>query len=578
MNIARSIFISYRRRDSVDITGRIHDRLVAQFGADSVFKDVDAIPFGADFRRHLEREVSHCPVMLAIIGPTWLSTSDTSGQRRLDDPFDWVRVEIEAALKRDSLVIPVLVGGAELPQDDLLPASLKGLAYRQSAVVRHDPDFHSDMDRLLQRIESVFSILTLKKAEAPAAPVPEATPYNSLIGDLAAALTAATETTKPIPTRSLTRRRWLKLAGLGLMGGGAAVASRSLWPAFRPLTGEAISQAVPDLSTLPDQIKTALAVSPSTPVLDSGSSTRHAYESVTVNEFGIDLYQTQFSTNSYEEVVLEGKAGLVPLPMVAITSGQFLFGAPVTELGQETGQKAQTIATVSAFWISIYPITQSQWRTVAELPPVNRFLEANPSAITGDDHPVEQVSWHDAVEFCERLSRHTGQRYRLPTEAEWEYACRAKTTTPFHTGQTLTTDLANYDGTHPYQAEPVGQFRGTTTPVGYFGKANDFGLYDMHGNVQEWCADHWEEAITSQPQDSQEVILESDPQELKPELADDVASYSSLTPQRLVRGGSWQSPPQYCRSAYRTGLQAETRRPEVGFRIVRDMMETYNHS
>ncbi|NJL46773.1 MAG: toll/interleukin-1 receptor domain-containing protein [Leptolyngbyaceae cyanobacterium SM2_5_2] len=156
MTLARSIFISYRRRDSIDITGRIYDRLVAHFGQGSVFKDVDAIPLGVNFRRHLEREVSHCPVLLAIIGPQWLGITDGRGHPRLANPKDWVRVEIETALRRDSLVIPVLVGGAELPDDTALPESLKGLAYRQGTSVRHDPDFHRDMDRLIQRIEGVF--------------------------------------------------------------------------------------------------------------------------------------------------------------------------------------------------------------------------------------------------------------------------------------------------------------------------------------------------------------------------------------------------------------------------------------
>lgn len=218
MTVAKAIFISYRRCDSIDIVGRIYDRLVAHFGANSVFKDVDSIPFGVNFRQHLEREVSHCPVLLAVIGPEWLTMADKQGHRRLDDPADWVRVEIEAALKRDSLVIPVLVGGASIPNDTDLPDSLRGLVYRQTALVRHDPDFHRDLDRLIQRLEEVFSRLTPPSG-------PSSSPYGALIDDLAAALTAAKSPPEPT-ARPLTRRRWLRLMGLGLLGGGSTLAVR----------------------------------------------------------------------------------------------------------------------------------------------------------------------------------------------------------------------------------------------------------------------------------------------------------------------------------------------------------------
>jgi hypothetical protein len=147
-----SIFISYRRQDSADVTGRIYDRLIQRFDRKQVFKDVDSIPLGVDFRAHLGDVVGRCSIVLAVIGPQWLSAAGPTG-RRLDDIGDFVRIEIEAALARNISVIPVLVGGVELPAEMDLPASLAALTYRNGIAVRPDPDFHRDMDRLIAGLE-----------------------------------------------------------------------------------------------------------------------------------------------------------------------------------------------------------------------------------------------------------------------------------------------------------------------------------------------------------------------------------------------------------------------------------------
>lgn len=562
MTIARSIFISYRRLTNVDITGRIYDRLTAHFGKNSVFKDIDSIPFGVNFRHHLEQEVSHCPVLLAIIDPQWLTVADAHGKPKLANPSDWVRVEIETALRRDRLVIPVLVNGATLPDDAALPEGLRGLVHRQSAVVRCDPDFHRDLDRLIHRLESVFSSLTVANSSSPP-------PVLSPVNEQGAVLVTASQPAQGSAARPMGRRRWLRLTGLGLLGGGTAMAVRQQLPALQPLTAGNISQAIPSLVASPRRLQKDLEPwqgsapepanlapsepefpksappEPEVPTLEvSDSGELYSYESVSVDEYGTGRSQVKFSTPSHKALRLETPIGPVTLRLVSIVGGQFVLGAPATEVGHDPSQPPQTIAAVDSFWMSVHPITQGQWRAVALLPTVNLDLDPNPAYFTGNDRPVERVSWQEAVEFCDRLNELVKtdpaqpglRRYRLPTEAEWEYACRAKTTTPFHTGQTLTTDLANYNGTKPYRQEPVGQFRGTTTAVGAFGKANDFGLYDMHGNVLEWCSPNRE--------------------------------ISSKDAWRVVRGGSWQSPPQQCRSAYRLGLKADTRSNEVGFRIV----------
>ncbi|MEM9091004.1 MAG: toll/interleukin-1 receptor domain-containing protein [Cyanobacteria bacterium P01_F01_bin.53] len=150
-----SIFVCYRRTDSLSETGRIYDHLVMRFGEEHLFKDVDSIPFGVDFRRHLESEITKCDIVIVVIGPTWLTAVDERGNRRLGDPADWVRIEIETALKRDIPVVPLLVRGAMMPNEDELPESLRDLAYRNSALARPDPDFRNDMTRLMNSLQGM---------------------------------------------------------------------------------------------------------------------------------------------------------------------------------------------------------------------------------------------------------------------------------------------------------------------------------------------------------------------------------------------------------------------------------------
>lgn len=149
------IFISYRRADSKKDAGRIYDRLVEAFGRNNIFKDVDNIEIGDDFRGVLREAVAQCDILLAIIGKHWLNIADEkTGKRRLDNPDDFVRIEIESALQRDKcLVIPLLVDGASMPSADELPLNLRELAFKNAIIVRDDPDFHKDVDKLIDSIQ-----------------------------------------------------------------------------------------------------------------------------------------------------------------------------------------------------------------------------------------------------------------------------------------------------------------------------------------------------------------------------------------------------------------------------------------
>jgi formylglycine-generating enzyme required for sulfatase activity len=197
-----------------------------------------------------------------------------------------------------------------------------------------------------------------------------------------------------------------------------------------------------------------------------------------------------------------------------------------------------------------YLVTQAQWRAVAALSQIERELAPDPSNFKGDNRPVESVTWHDSVEFCARLSAHTDRPYRLPSEAEWEYACRAGTTTPFYFGNTLTTEVANYDGNSTYADGPKGEYREETTPVDHFGIANAFGLCDMHGNVWEWCQDYWHDSYAGAPTDGS-------------------AWLKGGNAERRILRGAWNGHPWHCRSAYRDYGEPDFRYyGGGGFRVV----------
>lgn len=246
--------------------------------------------------------------------------------------------------------------------------------------------------------------------------------------------------------------------------------------------------------------------------------------------FGLGKKWTRSTQSKQATQLSEGLGNGVALDIVKIPRGQFWMGSPDGE-GYDR-ERPQHSVEVSEFWMGKYAVTQAQWTRVAAYPKVEMDLEPFPAYFKGDNRPVDQVNWEQAVEFCKRLSRRADRTYRLPSEAEWEYACRAKTTTPFCFGPTITPDLANCT----YRKGLNGFHRRQTTDVGSF-LPNTFGLYDTHGNVCEWCQDVWHDNYEGAPVDGSAWLAGAEDQD-----------------RRVLRGGSRFAYPNDCRSAHRISL------------------------
>ena len=232
----------------------------------------------------------------------------------------------------------------------------------------------------------------------------------------------------------------------------------------------------------------------------------------------------------------------IDLDMCLVPSGMFQMGSS-GHLGNADEQPQHPV-TIKSFMMGKFLITQGQWKAImGKLPPC-RFR--------GDTLPVERVSWKDAQRFCQRLSSQTGRNFHLPSETQWEYACRAGTSTAFSFGETLTIEVANFNGEHTFLNEPRGFYRHVTTGGGTF-PPNAFGLYDMHGNLWEWCADNWLDDYSSSPRDD--------------------SSYQNRDNlDRVARGGSWHEPPGLCRSASRLRVLQSEGDEFTGFRVGCDVI------
>jgi formylglycine-generating enzyme required for sulfatase activity len=220
-----------------------------------------------------------------------------------------------------------------------------------------------------------------------------------------------------------------------------------------------------------------------------------------------------------------------------VPPGTFLMGSPPTEPERDDDETQHLVTLTKGYWLGDFAVTQAQWRAV---------MGSNPSQFKGDTLPVDTVSWNDCQEFVKKLSRKSGKRFVLPTEGQWERACRAGTTTPFHFGETISTEQANYDGNDTYGKGREGVYREMTTPVGRF-PANAWGVHDLHGNVLEWCSDVYGPYASGDAKDPQG---------------------SNNGTARVLRGGSWLDLPSSCRSAFRRRDEPGLHDDDCGCRVL----------
>jgi formylglycine-generating enzyme required for sulfatase activity len=516
--MAGKVFINYRRGDSMSTAGRLHDRLAQAFGRKNIFMDVDHIPPGVDFVKHLNTQVATCDVFLAVIGPNWLDAKDDSGHRRIDNPDDFVTIEITAALARDIRVIPVMVDGAHLPKAGDLPEHLKPLLLRHAVELRNT-QFGRDAEALVQKVREAF------KGERVAP------------------------------------RRWLAVTASALLAVWIGLYQMGV-PVWMPQTPGVVQ---PDTRSA-EKIK-------------SDADAKRVAEAK--GDSGVVPLSPERERSLKPKDVFQ-ECDNCP-EMVVVPAGSFTMGSPKNETGRLDNEGPQRIVKIAKpFAVGKFHVTVDQFAAFVMETGYDagskcyafeggRWLEKegrswrDPGFAQAGAHPAVCLSWNDAKAYADWLAGKTGKTYRLLTEAEWEYAARARTepgTYPRYSFRNDEKDLCRYGngadqstkslpGTKDWTFAPCNDGYAYTSPVGSFA-ANGFALYDMQGNASQWTADCWHDSYAGAPSDG-------------------TAWTAGDCGRRVVRGGSWNDSPLYLRSAVRGGDATVNRSNNVGFRLARTL-------
>ena len=526
-----NIFISYRRADSSAHAGRIYDRLVDAFGRDNVFKDVDDIPLGKDFRGILREAVAKCDVALVIIGPRWVSIQDEDGKRRLDNPGDFVRIEVESALQRDScLVVPILVDGALMPKADDLPVVLRELAFNNARLVRDDPDFHRDVDKIIRELRKIYPNPTPPPATQPTVETSPSDIYDTIRMYYKARGEQDWERCRKLLAEIRTGGK------ADTIGFDAAAQEKYIW------------QEIED-----EQAEKRYGIIRLTHEHDPPEQTWRALQAFWLDfpDYDPDQIAEQVRSKAVtttKQVSADAVQAIIgePFAWCEVPAGEFLYGRDNRKLSLPT------------FAMAKYPITYSQYQVFVDANDGFRDERwrqglAQRAETPGEqeweiqDHPRENVSWYDAMAFCRWLSWKLGGAYkadqltkwlvRLPTEFEWEKAARGTEGLLYPYGNKFNARKSN----------TLESGIGKTTPViQYKQGASPYGVLDMSGNVRNWCLTDYDDPQMNV--DQEDVNLDS---------------------RRVVRGGSWHYNLDYSRAVFRTYLRPTFRNSHVGFRLVR---------
>jgi formylglycine-generating enzyme required for sulfatase activity len=505
------IAISYRRTDS-DIAGRIFDRLVQRYGKDSVFRDIDNIPFGIDFREGVNDALRGTDALIAIVGPNWRGRGER-GKARINDANDPVRIEVETALQRNILVIPALVGGARMPEPTDLPDSLQDFSFCNAANIDSGRNFDTDVERLMRSMDRLLAGKETRGEEATAT----ATGIASLIGSwkrIVGKERVAERVKAPLHRMALIGI-WLGVVAIGTVG---------IWAVFRLPTS-----ILPAADDVPTPVRELAGEVPLSPERERALKPKDAFrECATCRE------------------------------MVVVSAGSFTMGSPLSEAGRSDNEGPPHVVTFARpFAVGRFAVTFDEWDACVADGGCNGYKPSDQGWGRGQ-RPVTNVSWDDAKKYAAWLSRKTGKTYRLLSEAEREYVTRAGTTTPFWWGSSISKNQANYDYSYSYgdaESESLPKLQGKMEagPVDSF-QPNPWGLYQVHGNVWEWVEDCWNESYQDAPSDGS------------------VWTSSGDCRRRVLRGGSWSSYPQHLRSASRQGRdRTDLRDRHTGFRVGRTL-------
>jgi formylglycine-generating enzyme required for sulfatase activity len=543
------VFISYRRQDAKAIAGRIFDRLEARFGRDAVFMDIDSIPPGVDFPEWLSENVAQASVVLALIGHAWVDARDEQGQRRLDNPNDFVRIEIEAALARKIPVVPLLIDGAPFPRIEELPTSLQPLTRRNAAFLDAGRDFNVHIARLIAAVEPYLKRGKSTGTEGSSKPQLRLQRGGAAERDWEREQIAAIEDVEIIQAYikqyAQSEPLWVAKARRRLKAVEARIAERA--------EKERSAREEAERKQTEARFKAEGRIEIAAPFV--------------TNPNGRWFLPAAGKTEWFKD--FENGPEMVIAPL-----GRFLMGSPKDEPQRESwqagtespqdevtipkpfaigrcavtrGQFAAFVATGQKVEGGAYVWTGSEWK---------KESWRDPGFTQDDTHPVVCVNWDDAQAYVAWLSWASGASYRLPSEAEWEYACRAGSVTPFWLGASITPDQANYDGNYTYDGGgKKGEYRKRTVPARSF-EVNPWGLYQVHGNVWEWCEDLWHASYSDKP-----AGLKTTGE----------AWTTGDGGARVRRGGSWNNRPQNLRSAYRYASGPDIRSSDIGFRVARTL-------
>ncbi len=537
------IFINYRREDALNWAQHLlFPALAERFGKDAVFLDVDSdLPRGLDYRPALREAVERCDVMVSLIGLNWrriLAERTPAHEADPDLHPDSVRVEIAHALSREIPVIPLLVDGAGPPGAAQLPEELRLRAFRQSETALY-PSREADLARLISFIEQRIGV-------APLSAPPPATPAAAELARIDRSLDPqdyedVEEVFRGTPEALEARRRrrqlreWAEIDQADLEAV-EAFGARERFPAL----AEAVQTAA---TALRDAAARAEAERRA-----REEAERRAREQA---EFERRRFLAKLATQPAGAVFRDPMASGGEGPeMVVIPARSFLMGSPDDEPEPDSDEGPQHRVTIAhPFALGRYAVTFDKY---------DAFCAATGRQKPDDAgwgrgrRPAINVSWGDASAYCAWLSGETGAAYRLPSEAEWEYAARAGTTTPFWWGRAITPDQANYNGTYAYTGGGAkGVWRQKTEPVDAF-QPNPWGLYQVHGNVREWCQDAWNDSYQGAPTDGS-------------------AWEAGDTSRAVLRGGSWSNVALVLRSAFRSWFWRVNRYNNVGFRLARTL-------